>query len=163
MQFTREGNVLVARHGGETLCLEPWGKDSLRVRAWMFDGKSSSDWALADKPADAEADVFIGETNVSQGDGSSERFPCASIRNGRLLATVNYAGVLTFYRDDQVILREYYRSYGGTIVPRSRCLKIVNREWKGISGASEYQLTVRFLCLLWSAAWATVCCGTIRL
>ena len=144
MQFIQEGNTLLVRRNGETLSLEPWGKDSLRVRAWMYDGKSDADWALTETPSKEVPDIIIGETEISKGDGAKERVPCASIRNGRLLATVNYAGVLSFYRDKQIILREYYRSYGGTIVPRSRCLKIVNREWKGICGASEYHLTVRF-------------------
>ena len=145
MQFTKDGSALVARRGGETLRLEPWGKDSLRVRAWMYDGKSDADWALTETPEKEDSsEISIGEASIILGDGTTQKVPDAFIRNGRILATVNYAGVITFYRDEQVVLREYYRSYGGTIVPLSRCLKIVNREWKGIHGASEYRLTVRF-------------------
>ena len=43
-----------------------------------------------------------------------------------------------------MILREYYRSYDGTISKESRCLKIINRQWKGNIGADEYSLNVKF-------------------
>ena len=36
MIFQQEQNALIARKGGETLRIEAWGKDSLRVRATMF-------------------------------------------------------------------------------------------------------------------------------
>ena len=33
MQFKEENGALIARQNGETLRIEAWGKDSLRVRA----------------------------------------------------------------------------------------------------------------------------------
>ena len=144
MQLIKDGNALLARKGGETLRLEPWGKDSLRVRAWMYDGPSTADWALTETPEAAEAKIDIGTEDFRTGEGPVIQVPCAAIENGRIRATVNQAGVLSFYRDGRLILREYYRNYIGTIVPRSRCLKVINREWKGVIGGSEYQLTVKF-------------------
>lgn len=144
MQFIAEKNALIARRNGETLRVEAWGPDSLRVRAWMYDEKSGADWALTETPAAAEAKVTIGEYSQKTGEGTIVQLPCAEIENGRIKATINEAGVLSFYRDGKLILREYYRSYGGTIVPRSSCLKIVNREWKGVIGGSEYRLAVKF-------------------
>ena len=144
MQFIAEKNALVARRAGETLRIEAWGRDSLRVRAWMYDGKSDADWALTEKPEETAARVAVGEAEEKTGEGTVVKNPCAEIENGRIRATVNHAGVMSFYRDGELILREYFRFYGGTIVPRSSCLKIPNREWKGIHGASEYQLTVKF-------------------
>ena len=144
MQFSQEKNALIARLGGETLRVEGWGPDALRVRAAMYDNRSRSDWALTETPAEAACEIRIGEEDFWNGDGSISKVPCAEIRNGRLRATVNFMGVLSFYRDEELVLREYYRSYGGTLSEGSRCLKIVNREWKGCIGGSEYQLTVRF-------------------
>ncbi len=144
MQFTTEKNALVARRAGETLRIEPWGRDSLRVRAWMYDGRSGADWALTEEPEAAEARITIGEVERKNGDGTFGRVPCAEIENGRIRATVNHAGVISFYRDGALVLREYYRMYDGTIVPRSSCLKVINREWKGIIGGEGYRLTVKF-------------------
>ena len=144
MQFQKDGSALIARHGGETLRIEAWGHNSLRVRAVLYDAWNGCDWALTKKPEDSSCSVIIGEEDFQVGDGTSTKVPCASIQNGRLCATVNFAGVISFFRDGRLILREYFRSYGGTLVKTSRCLKIVNREWKGRIGAGDYQLTVRF-------------------
>ena len=144
MQFNAEGNVLTARRGGETLRIEGWGENSLRVRAVMYDGWTGNDWALTEQPATPDCKILIGEEESGNGDGTVGKVPCAEIINGRIRAAVNFAGVISFYRDGELILREYYRSYGGTLSKGSRCLKIVNREWKGCIGGSEYQLTVKF-------------------
>ncbi len=144
MEFTAVSNALIARRAGETLVIEPWGKNSLRVRAWMYEGGNAPDWALTEEPEAAQARIAVGETDFRNGDGSFTRVPCAEIENGRIRATVNHAGVISFFRDGSLILREYYRMYGGTIVPRSSCLKIINREWKGLAGAGDYRLTVKF-------------------
>ena len=141
MQFLAEGNALIARRGGETLKIEGWGRDSLRVRAVMYDGWTGNDWALTETPEETRCEIRIGTENNPNGDGTA---PCAEIENGRIRATVNFAGVISFYRDGKLILREYFRTYGGTLSEGSRCLKIVNREWKGIIGGSEYTLTVKF-------------------
>ena len=141
MIFRKEGNALTARRGGETLRIEGWGENALRVRAVMYDTWTGRDYALTEKPVAADCEIRIGTEDNPDGSGS---VPCAEIRNGRISATVNFAGVISFYRDGKLILREYYRSYGGTLVQTSRCLKVVNREWKGNIGGSEYTLTVRF-------------------
>ena len=131
MQFRTDGDALIARHGGETLRIEAWGKDSLRVRAVMYDAWSGQDWALTEKPEQTACRITTGTEDFWVGDGTISQVPCAEIINGRIRATVNFAGVICFYRDDRLVLREYFRSYGGTLTKTSRCLKITNREWKG--------------------------------
>ena len=144
MEFLTEKNALVCRRGGETLRIEGWGKNSLRVRAVMYDGWTGNDWALTETPEETACVIRTGDEPFPGGDGSVARSKCAEIVNGRIRATVNFAGVISFFRDDRLILREYYRSYGGTISQGSRCLKIVNRDWKGCIGGSDYTLTVKF-------------------
>ena len=144
MQFIMENHALIARKGGETLRIEGWGTDALRVRAWMDHNACVCDWALTEKPGKSACDIRIGEEDFWVGDGSISKVPCAEITNGRIRATVNFAGVISFFRDGELVLREYYRSYGGTLVKTSRCLKILNREWKGNIGGNDYTLTVRF-------------------
>ncbi|MBR4812517.1 MAG: family 31 glucosidase, partial [Lachnospiraceae bacterium] len=136
MIFYEENGALIAKRQGETLRIEGWGENSLRVRATMQTDFTENDWALTEAVPASAAVVTIGREE----DGN----PCAEIVNGRVKATVNFAGVLSFYRDDALILREYYRSYGGTLSRESRCLKVVNREWKGVPGGSEYKLKVLF-------------------
>ena len=114
MQFIKDGNTLVFKINGETVRIEPWGKNSLRVRSTMLRDFTGCDWALTEKTAECAADVKLYEAEY-HGDGWGKCMrQQASITNGRLRAEVNFAGVISFYRDDALILREYFRSYGGT-------------------------------------------------
>ena len=144
MQFLTEKNALIAKRQGETLRIEAWGKDALRVRAWMYEQDKDRPWALTEDPGESDCAVRVCRDASQNGCGTFGDFEWGEIRNGRVKAVVNFAGVISFYRDDKLFLREYYRSYGGTMVPLSRCLKIVNREWKGNIGGSEYRLVVKF-------------------
>ncbi|MBR5732064.1 MAG: family 31 glucosidase, partial [Lachnospiraceae bacterium] len=144
MQFIKDGNTLVFKINGETVRIEPWGKNSLRVRSTMLRDFTGCDWALTEKTAECAADVKLYEAEY-HGDGWGKCMrQQASITNGRLRAEVNFAGVISFYRDDALILREYFRFYGGTISNESRCLKLLNREWKGIIGGTGFGLNVKF-------------------
>ena len=144
MQFLKKNNTLIAKHNGETLRIEAWGENSLRVRAVMDPEIYDENWALSEPIKIFRADVEITEEKHWVGNGSWDTVLIASITNGHLKAVVNFAGVITFYRDDKMILREYFRNYDGTLSKESRCLKFISREWKGVIGGSEYQLSVRF-------------------
>lgn len=144
MQFKEENGALIARQNGETLRIEAWGKDSLRVRATRLPSFTEQDWALTEDPGGCLAAVEIGEADHWVGDGTMDKRQIASVTNGRIRAVVNFRGVMVFYRDGKPFLQEYFREYDGTLSRESRCLKIVNREWKGVIGGSEYQLNVKF-------------------
>ena len=144
MKFEISCGALLCLHQGETLRIEPWGRDSLRVRATMQRAFSGKDWALSESPEKRDAAITVETVDHWVGDGSVDQRELASIVNGRIRATVNHAGVISFYRDDRLVLREYFRAYDGTVSRESRCLKIFNREWKGVPGGSEYSLNVKF-------------------
>ncbi len=144
MQFKEENGALIARQNGETLRIEAWGKDSLRVRATRLPSFTEQDWALTEDPGACRAAVEIGEADHWVGDGTMDKRQIASVTNGRIRAVVNFRGVMVFYRDGKPFLQEYFREYDGTLSRESRCLKIVNREWKGVIGGSEHQLNVKF-------------------
>ncbi len=144
MRFEKENNALIARINGETLRIEPWGEDSLRVRSTMFSSFKDLDWALTETPGKSEVKISIDEEDHWVGDGTIDKRQIAAITNGRIKAVVNFAGIITFYKDNKQILREYFRMYDGTLSESSRCLKIVNREWKGLAGARNYKLNLKF-------------------
>ncbi len=143
MEYICEKNALVCKRQGETLRIEAWGKDSLRVRATMNRSFTDRAWALTEKVVETCPEVKTFMVSEKTGDGTFEN-TWASIENGRIKAEVNYAGVVSLYRDGKLFLREYYRAYGGTISKESRCLKVTNREWKGLYGGDNYALKVRF-------------------
>lgn len=144
MEFICKENALICRRQGETLRIEAWGEDSLRVRSTMNRDFTGRNWALTEKIKDTKATVKTYIVPEKTGEGTIAENEWASITNGRIRAEVNYAGVISLYRDDKLFLREYFRSYGGTISKESRCLKLVNREWKGLYGGDNYSLKVRF-------------------
>ena len=128
--FYEAKNTLVFKKGNETLMIEPWGKDSLRVRSTLERDFLDLPWGLTQKVASCQAKIEKNEQ-------------VASITNGRITAKINNNGVLGFYKDGQRFLHEYFRSYDPEATKHSNCTKVVAREWKGIIGG-DYKLTVRF-------------------
>lgn len=143
MIFIEDNGALVFKRNGETTRIEAWGKDSLRIRSTMQTSFTGKNWALTEGTDKTDAVVTIEKVDYTTGFGTSQKEK-ATIVNGRIKAVVNFVGVITFYRDDKKILQEYYRLYDGTVSPESRCTKFVNREWKGIPGASDYTLRLKF-------------------
>ena len=144
MRFENEGNALVCYHNGEMLRIEAWGRDALRVRSTMQHKLQNTDWALSEAPSVKEAVVTIEEEDHWVGDGTIDKRQFATITNGKIKAVVNFVGIISFYKDGELILREYFRMYDGTISRESRCLKVINREWKGVTCGTEYTLNVKF-------------------
>lgn len=144
MRFENDNGALVCYNNGEMLRIEAWGKDSLRVRSTMLGKFTDNDWALTEKPAKTEPAVKTEWIDHWAGDGNIDKREIASITNGRIKAVVNFVGIISFYKDDKLILREYFRMYDGTVSKSSRCLKVINREWKGVFGGTEYSLNVKF-------------------
>ena len=144
MRFSKEEQALVCYNNGEIVRIEAWGKDSLRIRATKQGKFTGNLWALTEEVSPTEATVEIHEEDHWVGDGTIDKREIASITNGRIKAVVNFVGIISLYKDNALILREYYRMYDGTLSKESRCLKTINREWKGIIGGSEYSLNLKF-------------------
>lgn len=144
MRFENENGALVCYHQGETVRIEPWGKDSLRVRATVLPGFTGNDWVLSEKVNPCQTRITIEEEDHWVGDGTIDKKEIATIQNGKMKAVVNFAGIISYYKDEKLILREYFRSYDGTLSRESRCTKVINREWKGITGGSEFSLNLKF-------------------
>ena len=133
IRFYEEQGALIARLRNETLRVEGWGTDGLRVRSTILPTFPKTDHALTeDVPKTAAVSI------------SKES---AEIVNGDIRATVNSVGILCFYKKDgadwKLILQEYYSFYGGSIRKESICFKILSREYQGI-GSDSFKLTARF-------------------
>ena len=49
MFFTQEGNALIGKREGETIKIEPWGKNAFRIRATMYPEFTGNDWGLEEE------------------------------------------------------------------------------------------------------------------
>lgn len=80
---SQQGQRLVWRQRGQTLWIEPWGKDCLRVRSTIAAEMPRRDWTLLD-PAETKAEISLG--------GDESR-----ITNGGLTAAVDSRGRVRFF------------------------------------------------------------------
>ena len=97
--FEEKDHALYYRYDAERVIVEPWGKNSLRVRASKMPEMPDELWALDGKPEGRE------EASIAIHDFSAE------ITNGKIRAVVNNIGKLTFYNQKgEVLLEEYVRN-----------------------------------------------------
>ena len=130
MAFKVDGNKLIYRNDSEILQLEPWGENSLRIRGTKTAAISQEPWALLDEQVPCKAEIKVeGKT--------------ASITNGKLTASFNEFGWLTYYNQKgEVLLEERWRVNNGGA--KTSPLAICGREYKPLIGSSDYKITLRF-------------------
>jgi alpha-D-xyloside xylohydrolase len=129
--FERDGDRLIFRYDAETLWIEPWGDNSLRVRSTKKPEMPDRDWALL--PVSCESEVSVEITDEQ-----------ASIRNGKVQAIITNLGKMAFYNDKgEMILNEYLRNRKDMNVDYCSALEIEAREFKPIIGG-DYELSARF-------------------
>ncbi|MDO5548449.1 MAG: glycoside hydrolase family 31 protein [Eubacteriales bacterium] len=142
--FEEKKNRLMVTYDSETLWLEAWGEDAIRVRSTKKPEMPQENWALlAQEPK--PADIHL------KGDS-------AQLVNGKIRAEVDTYGRITFYNaDGKILLKEYWRhrvdnepgnpaqDHGGTHeLPGVGCVsQIAGREFRAILGG-DYQIKVRF-------------------
>lgn len=121
MILTRD-NLLIYRYRNETVHVEPWGANAVRVRATKNPAFPENDWALASRPS-AQAEITVSPEG-------------AVLTNGKIRLSLSNNGKITVYNQkDERILEEDTRKFCA--------LKIEAREFRPIPGG-DYHLTARF-------------------
>lgn len=95
--FERAGDRLIWRHQAQTLWLEPWGPDCIRVRATLHRDMPELDWSLL-PPRGCEVEIAIESTG-------------AELRNGGLSATIDAkSGRVRFFKpgSDTPLMEEQF-------------------------------------------------------
>ena len=130
--FRKEGNKLVFRYDAEKLWIEPWGKNSFRVRSTKMAEMPQEDWALSEPVEECVTDIIIMEK-------------LATIVNGKIKATISNYGRMTFYNQkEEVLLDEYIRNRLDLHADYCSALGIEAREFKPIPGG-DYEISMRFV------------------
>ena len=125
--FEQCGNAIIFRENGETVKIEPWQKDSLRVRAVLVNDIEEGSIALLPVEKECSAEIVIENDK-------------ATIINGKIKAVLEVQGWgkllrTSFYNQKgELLLREI--ANGGAL-----CLKA--RSFRPLSGGS-YRLKVSF-------------------
>ena len=130
--FRNENGILKYHYDAEEVWIEPWGRNSFRVRATKNAEMLDTAWALTREKTETESEVEIGENR-------------AEIRNGKIKAGITKYGKLTFYKQDgSVLLDEYLRNRKDKTVDYCSALDIDAREFKPNIGG-DYHLSMRFV------------------
>lgn len=129
MALKQEKNKLIYVNNGETVCVEPWGENSLRVRATKTSMISQNEWALLE-PKECKVEITI--------EGNE-----ATITNGKITAKINQFGWLSYYNQKgETLLEEAWRvNEGGD---KTSALAVFGREYKPIIGTGDYKIKLRF-------------------
>ena len=140
--FEQYDQQLIWRGRGETLVIQPWGPDSLRVRAVMMGDVLDTRFALLDPVPTDDVTITLGENE-------------ASIRCGKITAELSvdnwhhYARITFRNQNDEVLLRE--TSNGGALALLARkfephlggdhalSVTFEGREGERIHGMGQYQ------------------------
>lgn len=121
----QENESLIYCYNGETLRIEPWGANSLRVRAVPLGKIIDTEYALL-LPIEQKAEILVQQTH-------------ATITNGKITARIELDadknGIISFCNQKgEILLKEY---------GRQGALALNSRKFKPVIGG-DYQLTVNF-------------------
>ena len=132
MTFTKDDTSLTFRMGSETLRIEAWGPNAVRVRCTHEPTFPDDDWALEDTPP-------------ASGEVVTHCHKSGRITNGRITATVSSAGKVTLTnRHGETLLEEFARNRDDPTDPNASALQISAREFVGTLGADSWRVTARF-------------------
>ena len=132
----KEENRLLRRFDKELLCIEPWGKNSFRVRATQRHEFNPEDDISALLPQ------YICKASIKE-EGTS-----TFIQNGDLICELTKTGKLRFIKaDGKLLLEEYERMR--TMAEEGRkefnsALEIAPRTFESYESMDNYRLTLRF-------------------
>ena len=125
-----EAQKLIYQYDSETLLIEAWGENAVRVRATKCAKMQDENWALS-IPQDATA--VIEKT----ADG-------AILTNGKMTVKLSDGGKIRIYHENgKMLLEEYWRNRRDITDPKCSAIEVEGREFKPIPGG-DYHLSVRF-------------------
>ena len=119
--FDQKQNRLIYRYDAEQLWIEPWGANAFRVRATKMSTMPTVDWALQE-PAGSEVSISLSENE-------------ATVKNGKIRATISKRGKIMMYNSKgDLLLEEYARNRRDLTDPKCSALEVEAREFKPIPG-----------------------------
>ena len=128
--ITKAENRLVFHYDAEELWIEPWGKNSLRIRSTKQCQMPENDWALQHVEDTASEILFTGTGAI--------------IKNGKIRAELSDLGKLIIYNQkNEVLLEEYWRDRKNFHDPKCSAIEVEAREFRPNIGG-DYHLTMRF-------------------
>lgn len=151
MKVKQDGNRLVITDGLKQVWVEPWGRNSLRIRMTCEARMDENDWALTESVEECKPEVSVSELDVTDPWYAGKEFEKYHMTgkeytmcNGKITVIINPEGWLSFYNQrGELLTAEYWRNrdrINRYAVP----IRVGAREMKPIQGSVDYELTARF-------------------
>ena len=117
----KENERLIYEYDREQVWIEPWGNNSVRIRATKEPDMPKDNWALCDMPFKECAIDILDNKGI--------------LTNGKIRVEISRLGKLTVYNQkNELILEEYVRNRKGLLDEKCSAMEIEAREFKPIIG-----------------------------
>ena len=118
MRITTDEHGLLMEYGVNSLRIQPWGPDGVRVTMTAEAEADQNDWALTETPGKSDWRIETEEVDMTEPWYRAEeyaRYHQSGTRyrliNGKLTALVNEEGWISFLNQEgKVLLQEYWRN-----------------------------------------------------
>ncbi len=151
MHIYQEGNRVVIAEGKSQVWVEPWGRNSVRVRMTAQPVMDGNDWALTEPVEEVAPEITFETIDVTdpwyQGEEWAKYHQTGTqvtMVNGRLTVKISHEGWLSFYNQKGELLTEEYWRNRNRINRYCVPLRVDARELKPLQGGTDYELTARF-------------------
>lgn len=151
MHIYQEENRIILAEGKSQVWVEPWGKNSVRVRMTAQPVMDGNDWALTEEPEQVTPEITFETIDVTdpwyQGEEWAKYHQTgtqAKLVNGKLTVKISHEGWLSFYNQKGELLTEEYWRNRNRINRYCVPLRVDGRELKPLQGGTDYELTARF-------------------
>lgn len=151
MHMYQEGNKLIIAEGKTQVWVEPWGRNSVRVRMTAQPEMDGNDWALTEQVEAVTPEITFETVDVTdpwyQGEEWKKYHQTgtqARLVNGKITVKVSHEGWLSFYNQKGELLTEEYWRNRNRINRYCVPLRVDGRELKPVQGGTDFELTARF-------------------
>lgn len=129
MLWEQDGKLMY-HYDAETMVIEPWGTNSVRVRAAKMAKPPREDWALQMEKPQVKVEIR------KEGSGMS-------MINGKLAVRVTDGGkLMMFNQKGELLLEEYWRNRRDLTDPKCSAIEVEAREFRPNTGG-DYHVTMR--------------------
>lgn len=151
MHMYREGNKIIIAEGKSQVWVEPWGRNSIRVRMTAQSVMDGNDWALTEPVEEVTPEITFETIDVTdpwyQGEEWEKYHRTGTqgrLVNGKITVKISHEGWLSFYNQKGELLTEEYWRNRNRINRYCVPLRVDGRELKPMQGGTDYELTARF-------------------
>lgn len=151
MQIYQEGNRIIIAEGKSQVWVEPWGRNSVRVRMTAQPVMDGSDWALTEPVEEVTPEITFETVDVTdpwyQGEEWAKYHQTGTrttMVNGKITVKISHEGWISFYNQKGELLTEEYWRNRNRINRYCVPLRVDARELKPLRGGTDFELTARF-------------------